>query len=91
MLDLAIQAVHVTSQSMIFGLHEDARSRIVGCYMLFYSIGSAAGSIAATLVYAYAGWGGVCMLGAVISMSAFGFWVLTLRYSQARRKLVLEM
>lgn len=91
MLDLAIQAVHVTSQSMIFGLHEDARSRIVGCYMLFYSIGSAAGSIAATLVYAYAGWGGVCMLGAVISMSAFWFWVLTLRYSQARRKLVLEM
>jgi predicted MFS family arabinose efflux permease len=91
MLDLAIQAVHVTSQSLIFSLHEEARSRIVGCYMLFYSIGSAAGSIASTLVYAHAGWSGVCMLGALISMSALCFWALTLRYSRARRKLVLEV
>lgn len=76
---------------MIFTLHEEARSRIVGCYMPLYSIGSAAGSIASTLVYAHAGWGGVCMLRAIISMGAFWFRVLTLRYSQARRKLVLEV
>ena len=46
LLDLAVQAVHVTNQSIIFALHPEARSRLVGGYMVFYSIGSAIGAIA---------------------------------------------
>ncbi|MGV2787464.1 MFS transporter, partial [Clostridium perfringens] len=52
LLDLAVQAVHVTNQSMIFVLRPQARSRMVAGYMIFYSIGSAAGSIASTHIYA---------------------------------------
>ncbi|TPK06339.1 MFS transporter [Mesorhizobium sp. B2-5-9] len=79
MLDLAIQAVHVTNQSLIFTRRPDARSRLVGGYMIFYSVGSALGSIASTMAYAAAGWSGVSLLGAGIGLMALLFWALTLR------------
>ncbi len=76
MLDLALQAVHVTNQSLIVATRPDAASRLVGAYMVFYSIGSALGAIASTVVYAMAGWIGVCVLGASISAVALLFWVI---------------
>ncbi len=76
-LDLAIQAVHVTSQSMLFAVRPEAHSRLVGAYMFFYSIGSAGGAIAATHTYAHAGWSGVCVLGGGISTVALLFWAAT--------------
>ncbi|CDX29229.1 putative uncharacterized transporter YgaY [Mesorhizobium plurifarium] len=79
MLDLAIQAVHVTNQSLIFARRPDARSRLVGGYMIFYSLGSALGSIASTMTYAAWGWTGVCLLGAGIGLAALAFWAATLR------------
>ncbi|TCR91662.1 MFS transporter [Rhizobium sp. BK376] len=80
-LDLAIQAVHVTNQSMIFTLHSEARSRLVAGYMVFYSIGSAAGASGSTIVYGIAGWPGVCILGAGISVTALIFWAATRQMS----------
>jgi len=75
-LDLAVQAVHVTSQSLIYQIDPSARSRLVGAYMVFYSIGSAGGAIASTAVYARAGWAGVCVLGAAISGAALALWAI---------------
>ncbi|MEU6051136.1 MFS transporter [Streptomyces xanthochromogenes] len=77
LLDLAVQAVHVTNQTLIHALHPDAGSRLIGGYMIFYSIGSATGAIAATSLYTAAGWGAVCALGAAISCLAFALWTLT--------------
>ncbi|KHL96229.1 transporter [Paenibacillus sp. IHB B 3415] len=79
LLDLAVQAVHVTNQSMILNLHPEARSRLTAGYMIFYSIGSATGSIASTSIYAHSGWNGVCLLGAIVSALALLFWALTRR------------
>jgi predicted MFS family arabinose efflux permease len=79
LIDLAIQAVHVTNQSLIFALRPEARSRLVAAYMVFYSIGSASGAIASTSVYAAAGWAGVCGLGAAIALLALLFWAATSR------------
>ncbi|XQU67391.1 Major facilitator superfamily (MFS) profile domain-containing protein [Cupriavidus sp. H18C1] len=79
-LDLGGQAIHVANQSMIFAAQRDAHSRLVGCYMLFYSVGSGLGAIASTWVYAAAGWQAVCLLGAGISAAALAFWALTLRH-----------
>ncbi|SMQ24746.1 Predicted arabinose efflux permease, MFS family [Pseudomonas helmanticensis] len=78
-LDLGLQAVHVTSQSMIYSVRPEAQSRLTAGYMLFYSIGSAGGSIASTAMYAWAGWNGVCLLGAGINAVALGYWWLTLK------------
>jgi predicted MFS family arabinose efflux permease len=78
MLDLAGQAIHVTNQSMIFSTRPEAHSRLVGCYMLFYAVGSGLGAAASTAAYASAGWSGVCWLGAATSLTALVFWRLTL-------------
>jgi len=78
-LDLAVQAVHVTNQSLIFAKKPEARSRLTGGYMIFYSIGSAIGSIASTYLYAHYGWYAVCLLGAGFSALALGFWLMTRR------------
>lgn len=83
-LDFAMQAVHVTNQSLIFAVRPEARSRLVGGYMVFYSIGSATGAIASTMIYAWAGWSGVCILGASISATALLFWAATRRLTPAR-------
>lgn len=77
LLDLAVQAVHVTNQSIIFDRHPEARSRLVGGYMVFYSIGSAIGATTATVVYARAGWHGVAALGAAFSAVALLTWAGT--------------
>lgn len=79
LLDLAVQAVHVTNQSMILTVRPEARSRLTAGYMIFYSIGSATGSIASTSIYAHSGWNGVCLLGAIVSALALLFWALTRR------------
>lgn len=79
LLDLAVQAVHVTNQSLIFTVRPEARSRLTAGYMIFYSIGSSTGSIVSTSIYAYAGWSGVCLFGAGVSALALLFWALTLR------------
>ncbi|MEK4882966.1 MULTISPECIES: MFS transporter [Paenibacillus] len=83
LLDLAVQAVHVTNQSIILTLRMEARSRLTAGYMVFYSIGSATGSIASTQIYSHYGWNGVCWLGASVSAAAFLFWVVTLRATNA--------
>ncbi|KVG34403.1 MFS transporter [Burkholderia ubonensis] len=79
LLDIGGQAIHVVNQSMILGARPDAHARLVGCYMLFYSVGSGLGAIASTLVYARAGWAGVCVLGAAVSAAALAFWAATLK------------
>lgn len=77
LLDLAVQAVHVTNQSLIFAAHAEVRSRVVGGYMVFYSIGSGIGAISATTIYALLGWPAVCVLGAAFSAAGLVFWWLT--------------
>ncbi|WSS25111.1 MFS transporter [Streptomyces sp. NBC_01185] len=81
LLDLAVQAVHVTNQTLIHALHPDAGSRLIGGYMVFYSIGSATGAIAATTLYTVAGWGAVCGLGAAFSFLGLTLWTFTRRHS----------
>lgn len=81
LLDLAVQAVHVTNQAMILPLRTEARSRLTAGYMVFYTIGSAGGSIASTQTYAHFGWEGVCFLGASISTIALLFWAMTKRFT----------
>ncbi|NUF82635.1 MFS transporter [Acinetobacter seifertii] len=81
LLDLGGQALHVTNQSMIFRTHPEAHSRLVGLYMLFYAVGSGLGAISTTATYAYAGWLGVCTLGASVSCLALLFWWITRKVS----------
>lgn len=84
-LDLGGQAIHVTNQTMIFSTKPEAHSRLVGCYMLFYSVGSGLGAITSTAAFAAYGWSGVCLLGACVSLAALVFWATTLVQMQPQR------
>ena len=77
--DLGLQALHVVSQSLIYRLPADTHSRLTAAYMLFYSAGSALGSLLSTLAYAKGGWLAVCALGALLNLLALGYWWSTLR------------
>jgi predicted MFS family arabinose efflux permease len=82
-IDFGLQATHVTNQGMIYRVRAEAQSRLTAAYMVFYSIGSALGSSFSTIVYAHAGWNGVCLLGAGISALTIAFWAATLRATPA--------
>lgn len=84
LLDVGGQALHVTNQSLILRGQSDAHGRLVALYMLFYALGSGTGAVAATYVYARHGWLGVCILGATLSASALGFWIISRRYAEPR-------
>ncbi|MGX9721375.1 MFS transporter [Stenotrophomonas acidaminiphila] len=79
LLDLGGQALHVTNQSLVFRSRPEAHSRLVGLYMLFYAAGSGLGAIGTTMAYAHAGWRGVCLLGAAVSLLALLVWWTTRR------------
>lgn len=77
LLDFAVQALHVTNQSLIFASQPHDQSQLVGAYMCFYSVGSGLGALAATQVYALWGWLAVCVLGAAIGAVAFVYgWAI---------------
>ncbi|PRB41306.1 MFS transporter [Arthrobacter sp. MYb23] len=73
-LDAAVQAVHVSSQTMIVAGAEESASSIIGSYMVFYSVGSAVGAAAVAPVFDAWGWTGASVLGAVFALLALAVW-----------------
>jgi predicted MFS family arabinose efflux permease len=69
-LDVGVQGLQVTNQSMIYRLAPQAHSRVNSAYMVCYFAGGAIGSAVASSVYASSHWTGVCLLGAVIGAVA---------------------
>lgn len=75
LMDLAVQAVHVTNLSAIVAFNPQKSGRLIGGYMVFYSVGSAVGAIAATTIYSRFGWMGICLVGAAFSAIALALWI----------------
>lgn len=74
MLDLAVQAVHITNQSVIYRHMPEARNRLTAGYMTSYFIGGAVGSLASASAYHLAGWHGVCVTGALLTLLNLLAW-----------------
>ncbi|MGV8900315.1 MAG: MFS transporter [Burkholderiaceae bacterium] len=75
-LDLAVQAIHVTNQAMIYRVMPEARNRLTAGYMTCYFIGGALGSLISAGAYQYAQWTGVAIVGAVLSLMNLLTWWL---------------
>lgn len=75
LMDLAVQAVHVTNLSAIVAFNPQKSGRLIGGYMVFYSVGSAVGAIAATTIYSRFGWMGISLVGAAFSAIALALWI----------------
>jgi len=69
-LDVGVQGLQVTNQSIIYRLAPDARSRINSAYMVCYFIGGALGSAGGSWCYAHHGWTGVGVLGGALGVIA---------------------
>ncbi|MBL3655176.1 MFS transporter [Fulvivirga sediminis] len=71
LLDLGVQAVHITNQTIIFAGNPPERNRINTVYMVMYFVGGATGTLIGGLAWTHFQWIGVCVAG-----GAFGLLVL---------------
>ncbi|MEV4669629.1 MFS transporter [Microbacterium sp. LWO12-1.2] len=76
-LDFAVQAVHVSNQSLLTAAYADRTSSTIGGYMIFYSLGSALGATATTSLYAVMGWGGPTAIGIAFALCGLLTWALS--------------
>jgi predicted MFS family arabinose efflux permease len=70
LLDLGVQAGHVSNQTRIYGILPEARSRLNTVYMVTYFLGGSLGSALGAYGWKLAQWNGVCVAGLVLSLIA---------------------
>lgn len=74
-LDLTVQGVHITNQTVIYRVQPDARNRLTAGYMTCYFVGGAAGSLISASAWQHFGWAGVCLAGAgIASLNLLVWW-----------------
>ena len=69
-MDVGVQGLQVTNQSIIYRLAPDARSRVNSAYMVCYFVGGAIGSAVGSWLYGEHGWAGVSVFGAGLGAAA---------------------
>lgn len=74
MMDMGVQGVHISNQSVVFALDPAARSRISGAYMTSFFLGGAVFSAVSSLSYARVGWAGVGAVGIVLATIQLALW-----------------
>ncbi|KVZ89739.1 MFS transporter [Burkholderia ubonensis] len=79
LLDVGVQGMHISNQSVIYALAGDARSRVTTIYLTSYFIGGALGSFAASVAFGADGWRGVCAAGAVLAGALIALWLASQR------------
>ncbi|CZV33881.1 MFS transporter [Enterobacter cloacae] len=73
-LDLTVQGVHITNQTVIYRVKPEARNRLTAGYMTSYFIGGAAGSLISASAWQHAGWSGVCAIGTIVATLNLLVW-----------------
>ncbi|WP_097164728.1 MFS transporter [Enterobacter sp. CC120223-11] len=73
-LDLTVQGVHITNQTVIYRVLPEARNRLTAGYMTSYFIGGAAGSLLSAYAWQHWGWTGVCTAGATLAALNLLVW-----------------
>jgi MFS family permease len=69
LVDLGMQALHITNQNIIFSKNPDARNRVNTIYMVGFFIGGALGTLMGGIAWEYFGWTGVSGLGMGLSIA----------------------
>jgi predicted MFS family arabinose efflux permease len=75
LLDIGVQGLHVLNQARIYTYGPEVRSRVTTAYMSSYFLGGSLGGAIAVPLYDSAGWGGVCVAGAVLTALAAAVWL----------------
>ncbi|WP_434035277.1 MFS transporter [Formosa sp. 4Alg 33] len=68
LVDLGMQALHITNQNIIFSRNPEGRNRVNTIYMVSFFIGGAIGTTLGALAWEHYKWVGVSVLGLVLSI-----------------------
>ncbi len=74
LLDVGVQATHVSNLARVHARRPEARSRMNTVYMVSYFAGGAVGTAVGTWAWTGRGWAGVCTAGAGFLAAALGVW-----------------
>src|SRR5690554_36400 len=69
LVDLGLQALHITNQNIIFSKNHEARNRVNTIYMVGFFIGGALGTTLGAYAWTKYGWTGVSILGLSLSVT----------------------
>jgi predicted MFS family arabinose efflux permease len=78
-LDMGVQGAHISNQTVIYRLADDARSRLTTAYMVAVFLGGVVGSTLSAVVYTSDGWTATCALGAGFAACASVIFTATRR------------
>jgi predicted MFS family arabinose efflux permease len=76
LLDLAVQAVHISSQADLYRIRPEARNRLTAAYMTTYFLGGALGSVSSAWAFSHIGWPGAVAVGAGFSGCGGLVWLV---------------
>ncbi len=68
LVDLGLQALHITNQNIIFSKNPEGRNRVNTVYMVSFFIGGALGTTLGAIAWEAYKWTGVSVLGLVLSV-----------------------
>jgi hypothetical protein len=83
-LDLGMQGMHVSSQSIIYALRPDARSRVTTLYLSFNFVVGAIASAGSAAAWSTGGWNAVCTLGGAFAGAGVLLWLAEHRLVRVR-------
>jgi predicted MFS family arabinose efflux permease len=69
-MDMGVQATHISNQAAIFALRPEARNRLNTVYMVTYFVGGATGTFLASQAWHVYRWNGVVIMGLILSVMA---------------------
>lgn len=64
-LDVGLQSIHVSNQTIVFSTNPDATNRLNTVYMTSYFIGGSFGTFVGGKAWGYMGWNGVVLTGGI--------------------------
>jgi len=70
LMDMGVQATHISNQTIVFSLRPEARNRLNTVYMVSYFIGGASGTFLASQAWNIYKWNGVVAIGLILSVLA---------------------
>ena len=77
LMDVGVQAGHLSNQTRIYARFPHARSRANTVYMVTYFLGGSTGSLAGTYAWILWGWHGVCGAGLAFMATALAIHLLS--------------
>ncbi|MDB5248155.1 MAG: transporter permease [Segetibacter sp.] len=85
-MDMGVQAAHISNQAVIFALRPEARNRVNTVYMVTYFVGGSIGTLLASHAWYLYKWNGVVIMGVILSVLAL---VIHLVFSKSQAKVTV--